>query len=53
MQFEVAMAGGVRTVTYVRHGDGLYYRSPGYYFNGPACASIRAALEGVTTPGGF
>ena len=53
VQFEVALFAGVRTVSYVSTGDGPYHRSPMFYFGGPACASIRAALEGVTAPGGF
>lgn len=53
VQFEVSLFFGVRTVGYVRHSDGVFRISPGHYFNGPACASIRAALSGVTTPGGF
>jgi hypothetical protein len=52
-QFEVSMFAGVRTVAYVRNQDGRFRRSPMHYFGGPACASIRAALDGVTTPGGF
>lgn len=53
VQFEVSMFAGVRTVSYVRDQDGRFGRSPMHYFGGPACASIKAALNGVTTPGGF
>ena len=53
VQFEVSQFAGVRTVTYVRHQDGRFRRSPAHYFGGPACASIKAAVERVTTPGGF
>ena len=53
VQFEVAMFSGVRTIGYVRDGKGDFHRSPSHYFGGPACASIKAALDGVTTPGGF
>ena len=53
VQFEVSQFAGVRTVTYVRNQDGRFRRSPAHYFGGPACASIKAALDGVTTPGGF
>ena len=53
VQYEVALFAGVRTVSYVSTGDGPFHRSPMFYFGGPACASIRAALDGVTTPGGF
>lgn len=53
VQFEVALFSGVRTVTYHNGGSGIFKRSPLHYFGGPACASIRAALEGVVTPGGF
>jgi hypothetical protein len=53
VQFEVSLFAGVRTISYVRHPDGRFHRSPMHYFGGPACASIRAARDGVTTPGGF
>ncbi len=58
VQFEVALFAGVRTVSYIRAGHGAtdrgpYVRFDQHVFAGPACASIRAALEGVTTPGGF
>lgn len=53
VQFEVALFAGVRTVAYVSRQGRPFERSPTHYFGGPACASIRAALEGVTTPGGF
>lgn len=53
VQFEVALFAGVRTVGYVRRDGGRFERSPKIHFGGPACASIRAALAGVTNPGGF
>lgn len=51
VQFEVALFSGVRTIAYASTEDGPFHLSPSHTFNGPACASIRAALEGVTTPG--
>lgn len=53
VQYEVALFSGVRTVSYRRKRDGQFDISPSHYFGGPACASIKAALAGVTTPGGF
>ena len=53
VQLEVSQFAGVRTVAYVRQPDGRFSRSPSQYFGGPSCASIKAALAGVTTPGGF
>ena len=53
VQFEVTMFSDVRTVSYVRDSEGRFQRSPRHYFHGPACASIRAALSGVTTPRDF
>lgn len=52
VQFEVAM-GGVRTIGYVRGTDGRFQRSPSHYYGGPACETLKAAVNGVTTPGGF
>jgi hypothetical protein len=51
VQFEVALFFGVRTITYVSTQNGPFRLSPSHSFGGPACASIRAALDGVTTPG--
>jgi hypothetical protein len=53
VQFEVSMFAGVRTISYLRQPDGRFSLTPSHYFGGPACASLRAALAGVTTPGGF
>lgn len=58
VQVEAAMVSGVRTISYVRPDlrstdRGPFVRSNQQVFAGPACASIRAALDGVTTPGGF
>lgn len=45
---------GYTTIGYAKADDsGRYQRWPGYYFGGPPCRSIRAAMDGVTTPGGF
>ena len=53
VQFEVSLLAGVRTISYVRHLDSRFNLSPLHRFVGPACASIKAALAGVTSPGGF
>ncbi len=53
VQFEVSLFAGVRTISYLRRPDGRFAFTPSHYFGGPACASIRAALAGVTTPGGL
>lgn len=53
VQFEVSMFAGVRTMGYVRGSDGRFRRYPLHYFGGPPCETIKAALAGVTTPGGF
>lgn len=53
VQFEVALFSGVRTIGYVRDGEGRFRPWPPHYFGGPPCESIKAALQGVTTPGGF
>lgn len=53
VQLEVAMFAGVRTIGYVPDENGGFRRYPLHYFGGPACKSIKAALRGVTTPGGF
>lgn len=53
VQFEVSMFAGVRTIGYVRDGNGGFRRWSSHYFGGPACETIKAALNGVTTPGGF
>jgi hypothetical protein len=53
VQLEVSLWEGVRTLTYIRHGDGSFRYSPSGIFNGPACASIKAALAGVTTRAPF
>ena len=53
VQFEVAMFSGVRTVGYVRDSGGRFRPWPPHYFGGPPCASVKAARQGVTTPGGF
>jgi hypothetical protein len=50
VQFEVAMFAGVRTITFRREQHGQFAFVPWQYFGGPACASIKAALAGVTTP---
>jgi hypothetical protein len=53
VQFEVSMFSGVRTIGYVRGSDGRFTRSPSRYFGGPACETLKAAVKGVYTPGGF
>ena len=53
VQFEVSLFAGVRTISYLRQPDGRFSFTPAHYFGGPACASVRAALAGVTTPGGL
>lgn len=53
VQFEVSLFAGVRTISYSRQPGGGFGFTPAHYFGGPACASIKAALAGVTTPGGF
>lgn len=54
VQYEVSGMHGPFTIGYRRGGnDGRFRRSASHYFAGPACASIKAALAGVTTPGGF
>ena len=52
VQYEVSL-GGLRMISYVRHPDGRFNLSPAHHFGGPACASIKAALSGVRSPGGF
>lgn len=46
VQFEVRLSSGVLTVAYSRDSEGRLRLSPPL-FSGPACASIRAALDGV------
>jgi hypothetical protein len=58
VQIEVAMVSGVTTLSYFRTGQGTprggtWVRTNEHNFRGPACASIRAALEGVTIHGGL
>lgn len=53
VQIRVPLFEGVRTITYASREGRPFERWPASYFGGPACASIRAALEGVSTPGGF
>ena len=52
VQFEVAMT-GMLTIGYIKGTDGKFTRSPSHYYNGPACETLKAAVNGVTTPGGF
>lgn len=51
VQFEVSMFAGVRTMGYVRASNGRFRRDPSRYYGGPACATLRAAIEGVYNPG--
>jgi hypothetical protein len=51
VQFEVALVRGVRTIAYVSIQNRPFQLFRSQTFGGPACASIRAALDGVTTPG--
>lgn len=53
VQFEVSMFSGVRTIGYVRIDDGRFLRSPSHYYGGPSCETLKAAINGVYTPGGF
>lgn len=53
VQFEVSLFAGVRTVAFIRRADGSFFLSAAHHFGGPACPSIKAALSGVNTPGGF
>ena len=53
VQFEVSLYTGVRTVSFHRHRDGHFRLRPDHFFGGPACASIRAALDGVTAASVF
>lgn len=53
VQFEITNLAGVRTIGYVRSERHSFVKSPIYYFTGPACATLEAALAGVITPGGF
>lgn len=50
IQYEQKATRGVQTVGYIFHPDGFYYRSPLLRFGGPACETIRAALNGVVSP---
>jgi hypothetical protein len=50
VQIEVALFAGVRTISFESMGNGPFRFSPGINFQGPACASIRAALDGVSSP---
>lgn len=52
VQFEVSLFSGVRTIVYTAGGDGRFHRDPWRYFGGPACESLNAALNGVTSPPG-
>ena len=52
VQFEVAMT-GMLTMGYIKGSDGKFMRSPSHYYSGPACETLKAAVNGVTTPGGF
>ena len=53
VQVDVSMTVGVTTFSYPRQSDGRFSFLPIHYFRGPACASIKAALAGVTNPGGL
>jgi hypothetical protein len=53
VQLEVSLFAGVRTISYQRQPDGLFTLSPLHNFGGPACASIKAALAGVTASHSF
>jgi hypothetical protein len=53
VQSEVALSAGVRSMTYYKTPNGRFERFRSQHFGGPACATIRAALDGVYTPGGF
>jgi len=53
VQVEISMMSGVTTFGFPRQPGGRFSFSPVHYFRGPACASIKAALAGVTNPGGL
>lgn len=53
VQYEVALMAGVQTIDFYRGPNGRFQLSLSHFFGGPACASIKAALAGVRTPGGF
>lgn len=53
VQIEVAMMSGVTTIGYSLPPDGLFTFEPGQVFRGPPCASIMAALAGVTVARGL
>lgn len=52
VQFEVAMT-GMLTIGYVQGSDGRFTRAPSHYYGGPPCETLKAAFNGVVTPGGF
>ena len=45
--------GGPTTLSYIRGTDGRFQRFPGHYFGGPYCEVLKAAVNGVVTPGGL
>lgn len=53
VQYEVSMMSGVHTLSFVFGDGGRFHLSRRHFFGGPACESVRAALNGVTTPGGL
>ena len=53
VQLRIAMTPGVNTLAYRRERDGKLTYLPNHNFGGPACASIKAALSGVTTVDGL
>lgn len=53
VQVKQGMSAGVLTSSYRRQQDGTFAFLPTHNFRGPACASIKAALSGVTTPQGL
>lgn len=52
IQYEAAMRANVHTISYEIGPEGRFRFTRRHFFSGPACESVRAALNGVTTPGG-
>lgn len=53
VSYEIALISSARTIGYVRNREGRFERSPLLYFGGNPCQAINAALNGVSSPGGF
>jgi hypothetical protein len=52
VQYELTY-GGRRTLGYFLGANGHFTKDPWHFFGGPYCETLRAAADGVGTPGGL